>query len=1027
LRMAVFQNLDFEIVSVEIWELFHRWYGGGPKIVRHAVRMLSGEVQIEVHLLNLRACKVTDHANIVTCDMSRTATIGALKFRLCSSLGLDSGKVRVLNLGDEDDTLDCRVIQDQLILLDEQQLDGRWGAEEAEQLPKSTEATSEEVLLSTQTAGLENLGNTCFMNSSLQCLANIPQLRDYFRSGAFRPSLKVYGQVTEATGGRVAQSFSKLLDALWEQDAEAVKPSDFSQLIGKVAERFTGNRQHDSMEFIEFLIDSLKEDCNMVKGRKLYVESADSNGREDTVVALEAGSKFLLRCDSAIDDLFVGFFRSALTCPEEECCFQSVAFDPFLSVKLPIMSAERSRLRSFQVDVVPLSSSGWSLQRHSVTVEKFGSINILVDAVATAAGIVPENCVLVEIFKAKVYKFFEDADRLEDISSGDELLLYELKDAPSFNKPAVKRWGVGSDVKVGDLVVVKSAFVSNSKTGVFIEEDVYGKVSNVDDDGDAYIAFDDPGLDDPQWVFKRNLSNIIVDLEFDSDKEKLDPDDGQVYTLRAMIEMYAGDAWKLKDLRVYWTDSMDDLPGAEPSLPEVVYLPMELNGKTILVNEGEDRWKVTNCFFNASSSCVAYRKSKTVDDTLNDGPDWESRIKAVDEGDGWVRIQSNAEVELKTCGVVVSFRRVVPDEKPEFFALPVFFCTQREAPTDMALAPEDLPPNFRTSAMIEEVATELKRRGLPHRLDQWTIYRVHVNDVFNTESLLEEETDASDEEIRRGERQHIILEWEGEAPVGKAEIVNQGDAAEDEEEDVSLEMCFKWMTDLEQLSEQDCVFCQGCKELQPSFKKVDLWSAPPVMVLQLKRFEFTGVERQRVNTKVRFPLEGLDLTEFCLSDTSPFPKGDCLRAGQRVEIHGMVSSIGQKLNGSQGIIEYIDSGTGTARWSVQLDDAPEVLTLVAPENLKPIKGKDSESSQATASVFDLVAVSKHIGGAKFGHYVAYARSCQSGVWHLFDDGDVTEVLPQEVSDDQEGAYILFYLRRDCRPESWGKAVIGERR
>merc|ERR1711871_935458 len=100
-----------------------------------------------------------------------------------------------------------------------------------------------------------------------------------------------------------------------------------------------------------------------------------------------------------------------------------------------------------------------------------------------------------------------------------------------------------------------------------------------------------------------------------------------------------------------------------------------------------------------------------------------------------------------------------------------------------------------------------------------------------------------------------------------------------------------------------------------------------------------------------------------------------------------------------------------------------MFTLVPPENLRPVIQPDEQVRKATPAVFDLVALSKHIGFASSGHYVAYARSSETGMLNYFDDGDVSEASPEDVAAEQEGAYVLFYIRRDCRPESWGEPGI----
>jgi ubiquitin carboxyl-terminal hydrolase 8 len=96
---------------------------------------------------------------------------------------------------------------------------------------------------------------------------------------------------------------------------------------------FSGSQQHDSQEFLAFLMDGLHEDMNRVVERR-YIENPDYSKFEDRKAASVAWSLHKKRNDSIIVDLFQGQFRSTLRCLT--CQHRSVNFEAFMYLSVPL-------------------------------------------------------------------------------------------------------------------------------------------------------------------------------------------------------------------------------------------------------------------------------------------------------------------------------------------------------------------------------------------------------------------------------------------------------------------------------------------------------------------------------------------------------------------------------------------------------------------------------------------------------------------------------------------------------------------
>jgi len=83
---------------------------------------------------------------------------------------------------------------------------------------------------------------------------------------------------------------------------------------------------------------------------------------------------------------------------------------------------------------------------------------------------------------------------------------------------------------------------------------------------------------------------------------------------------------------------------------------------------------------------------------------------------------------------------------------------------------------------------------------------------------------------------------------------------------INLGECLHAFCEKETLSENDAWYCSNCKGFKCASKQIDLWDSPDLLIIHLKRFNYTRNWRDRINTLVNFPINGLDLAPFLLSE-----------------------------------------------------------------------------------------------------------------------------------------------------------------
>ncbi|KAJ4955135.1 hypothetical protein NE237_011918 [Protea cynaroides] len=473
------EGRDYVLVSQEVWKKLQDWYKGGPALPRRLISngVLHKNFTVEVYRLCLHLIDSRYNSQSVI-RISKKASVRELYDRVCSFHQLEPEKVHIwdyfnkqkhLLLDISNHTLEEMNLQmDQHILLEVQHngfsssrscMDST--GNELALVPIEPSRSSVTIAggptlsngystgfgssliqgnnlrsvpmdvddgydpLSTVTkgdrgglAGLQNLGNTCFMNSAIQCLVHTPPLVEYFLQDY---SEEINQKNPLGMHGELALGFGDLLRRLWSSGRTPIAPRAFKGKLARFAPQFSGYNQHDSQELLAFLLDGLHEDLNRVK-HKPYIETKDVNGRPNEEVANECWEYHKARNDSIIVDICQGQYKSTLVCPV--CSKVSVTFDPFMYLSLPLPSTVTRTMT-----IAVFSGDGSALPMpYTLSVLKNGCYKDLTQALSNACCLKSdEGILLAEVYDHRIYQYLEKpCDPLSMIKDDEYIVAYRL-------------------------------------------------------------------------------------------------------------------------------------------------------------------------------------------------------------------------------------------------------------------------------------------------------------------------------------------------------------------------------------------------------------------------------------------------------------------------------------------------------------------------------------------------------------------------------------------------------------------------
>uniref|UniRef100_A0A3Q3CCW4 USP domain-containing protein n=1 Tax=Haplochromis burtoni TaxID=8153 RepID=A0A3Q3CCW4_HAPBU len=103
-------------------------------------------------------------------------------------------------------------------------------------------------------AGLQNMGNTCFLNSALQCLSYTPPLANYMLT-------REHSKTCHEPGFCMMCTMQNHIIQVFANSGNVIKPIGVLNELGWIAKHFRYGSQEDAHEFLRCTVDAMQKSC----------------------------------------------------------------------------------------------------------------------------------------------------------------------------------------------------------------------------------------------------------------------------------------------------------------------------------------------------------------------------------------------------------------------------------------------------------------------------------------------------------------------------------------------------------------------------------------------------------------------------------------------------------------------------------------------------------------------------------------------------------------------------------------------